>query len=429
MQAAIRVLNSFGASEKRGLGVRGFRGIGRLSALGFCQTLTFTTKASGESVATEVQWDCRRLRELLRDAEYDGSLSDIVRQVVATRTFLAEDANDHYFEVRLGHVVRVNGDALLDEYAVRRYLAQVAPVPLSPDFPFAEAIGAVLNPHVQGGHFEILVGDSPEPLVRPHRAHFQVTPTKRDTFVEWEEIELLDPDLPTPVAVGWIAHHNYLGGITAEPEISGIRARVGDIQVGGNELFAGIFPERRFNNWVVGEIHILDPRIAPNGRRDDFEHHPAVASLHNLLGPLGRKLAQKTRDSSKHRARIKAFDMAAATAEGILATLEEGLVRGRSTEGLLHEVRGSIQAMERALGSELFAPDDSAARMARLSTVVQRYEQVRSASPHPQHPLQHRPKAERDLYDRMVGIIFESIGDTAAARALLEQVAQRVALT
>ena len=39
-----RVLASFGASDKRGKGLRGFRGVGRLGGLGYARALTFRTR-------------------------------------------------------------------------------------------------------------------------------------------------------------------------------------------------------------------------------------------------------------------------------------------------------------------------------------------------------------------------------------------------
>jgi molecular chaperone HtpG len=424
---AAQVLSAFGASGKRGQGVRGFRGIGRLAALGFCQALTFTTKASGEAVATEVRWDCRRLRNLLQDPEYGGTLEDIVREVVKVITTPSESLADHYFEVHLQHVVRLRGDALLNEDAIRRYLAQVAPVPFAPDFPFAADISAFLQEHLPNGHFEIVVGEAGQPLVRPHRSSIQVTQTKRDTYVSWDSVVLRDPDLQTPAAVGWIAHHNYLGAISAEPEVRGLRARVGDIQVGDAELFAWIFAESRFNAWVIGELHVLDPRVVPNGRRDDFEHHPAVASLHNRLGPLGRTLSQRTRESSKSRTRVKAFDRTAARLEGVLTTLEEGLVRGVAARAMVDEVGEGLQAMEKLVASDSFPADDPEGRPAVLAALRERYEAVDVAEPTGPHPLEHLSPSERNLFDRVMGIVFECAGSAEAGRALLEQVTKRVA--
>jgi hypothetical protein len=44
--------------------------------------------------------------------------------------------------------------------------------------------------------------------------------------------------------------------------------RCGNIQVGDDRMFEELFPEARFNGWSVGELHVIDPRIIPNGRRD-----------------------------------------------------------------------------------------------------------------------------------------------------------------
>ena len=42
-------LTSFGASVKRGTNSRGFRGVGRLSGLAYCQELLFRSRSAGES--------------------------------------------------------------------------------------------------------------------------------------------------------------------------------------------------------------------------------------------------------------------------------------------------------------------------------------------------------------------------------------------
>ena len=59
-------LTSFGASIKRGRGNRGFRGVGRLAGLGYCQELIFRSRAKGETSTSELRWDCRKLKSVLR---------------------------------------------------------------------------------------------------------------------------------------------------------------------------------------------------------------------------------------------------------------------------------------------------------------------------------------------------------------------------
>src|SRR5262245_16032473 len=62
-------LTSFGASKKRGRGARGFRGVGRLAGIGYCQELLFRSRAAGESRVSEIRWDCRKLKNILRSSE------------------------------------------------------------------------------------------------------------------------------------------------------------------------------------------------------------------------------------------------------------------------------------------------------------------------------------------------------------------------
>jgi HSP90 family molecular chaperone len=47
-------MTSFGASAKRGTNARGFRGVGRLSGLGYCQELLFRLRSAGESKVIEL---------------------------------------------------------------------------------------------------------------------------------------------------------------------------------------------------------------------------------------------------------------------------------------------------------------------------------------------------------------------------------------
>ena len=49
-----KTLISIGNSKKSSESSRGFRGIGRLAALSYCQRLTFSTSFKGESVATHI---------------------------------------------------------------------------------------------------------------------------------------------------------------------------------------------------------------------------------------------------------------------------------------------------------------------------------------------------------------------------------------
>jgi molecular chaperone HtpG len=89
-------LTAVGASKKRGTELRGFRGVGRLSGLGYCQQLVFRSRAKGDRKVSELIWDGKKLKELLRsDVQID--LSGAIRGIAKTRLVSSEGYPDHFF--------------------------------------------------------------------------------------------------------------------------------------------------------------------------------------------------------------------------------------------------------------------------------------------------------------------------------------------
>ena len=84
---------------------------------------------------------------------------------------------------------------------------------------------------------------------------------RRTTFTSSKKYAYHQSMAASDAAVGWIAHSSYLGAIPKGNRIRGIRARLGNIQVGDERVFDHLFEEERFNRWCVGEVHILDSRI------------------------------------------------------------------------------------------------------------------------------------------------------------------------
>ena len=124
---------------------------------------------------------------------------------------------------------------------------------------------------------------------------------KEDHLSEFEEVRVPSIDGRGDAAVGWIAHSSYLGAIPKGNRIRGIRVRMGNIQVGDERVLDHLFEEDRFNRWCVGEVHVLDSRIIPNGRRDYFERDPHLRNLENHLFPIFRHMTARCRSASSNR--------------------------------------------------------------------------------------------------------------------------------
>ncbi len=314
-------LTSFGASQKRGAGLRGFRGVGRLSGLGYCQELIFRSRQEGSAKVRELRWDNRVLRERLRDANYKGSLNDLVKEVATVTTLSGTGFPPRFFEVEMRKVVRIKNDLLMNEEEIRRYLSEVAPVPFAPDFTFGPRLRTWLAEQGIAQPIELELHDG-NGLVY-HRARNEVVSKAGVTTFHDAECMALRNSAGELLAVGWVLDHDFIGALPGSSRLAGIRLRVGDIQVGGDQILAHLFTESRFALWAAGEFHVTHPRIVPNGRRDDFEHSATYGELLDVLRVQAKTLSQTIRDKSEDRRRKRRARLAVASAQSWLTVAKE----------------------------------------------------------------------------------------------------------
>lgn len=413
-------LLALGGSSKRGTKARGFRGVGRLAALGYAQYLTFRTRAQGEDHIVEVTWDGRRLRAAMSDPDA-GDLAMVVSKVVDVRTLPVGDEPERFFEVEIGKIARQRGDRLLDQKAVQAYLSQVAPLPFSPDFHYGPAIVDALR--AAGSLAELVVTvDGGEPVTRPHRDVIDLGSSTTNIH----ELTLLDiPGMDGGLAaVGWFGHHDYKGAIPASALVKGVRVRVGNIQVGDHTILEQIFPEGRFNSWTVGEVHIFDRRILPNGRRDEFELNIHYANIVNQLSPIGRDIARRCRTSSTIRSKMREFDFANRDARERLAVIEQGTLSQGMQAAEIGRVFHSVSRMRKVLEAD----GVEVGRRAQLERTIEDVEAVlaRASDGTVSDPLEIIPAIERDTYRKVFNLIYECSVNRVAAKSLVDKMIQRL---
>lgn len=300
----VRRITAVGASHKRGTDLRGFRGVGRLSGLGYCQELIFRGKSEGDSKVVEVSWNSRALKEKMRDLNYVGSLIDIIREVVTYTEKPATDKAERFFEVELRKVGRLKNDLLMNEQAIRSYLSQVAPVPFHPEFSFGEQIQSFLMDRGVRPPIQIELSDNAGPIFHRGRNTIEFNSTASDKLRDIEFLEIAGDDGELD-AFGWICDHAYMGAIPKKLGLGGIRLRAGNIQVGDESLLAPLYPEQRFASWAIGDIHVSSRKIIPNGRRDDFEHSVHYTKLQAELASRASDLAHRIRTRSQQRQRLR----------------------------------------------------------------------------------------------------------------------------
>src|ERR1019366_8322740 len=130
-QSAWSTLTAIGASKKDRTRDAGFRGIGRLAAIAFCNTLIFRTKISGESVETIVTFDCRMLRKGMAAGSEIMSLTTLLKSAVTHETADQVEDDAHYMVVTLSGLDEAP-DELKDIDDIRKYLSETSPISYDP---------------------------------------------------------------------------------------------------------------------------------------------------------------------------------------------------------------------------------------------------------------------------------------------------------
>jgi hypothetical protein len=387
--AALSTLLSVGASPKRGTHARGFRGVGRLSGLAYCRELEFRTKSAGDDRVATIAWDCRGLRERLADPAYNGDLRRVISEAVSVSYENSDKRDDHFFEVRLLDIARLRNDILLNERSIAHYLSQVSPVPFSSDFSFAAEIEERMQSHVRRTPIDLTVHG--EQVFRPYRNEILFPSTSHLLRVQnIEFLNFVDVDGETG-AFGWIAHHEYVRSIPPTLGVRGLRARYGDVQVGEPDLFEDSFKEPRFNGWTVGEVHVLDRRIVPNARRDNFEINHHYSNLLVQLGPVAANISQHCRSASISRnanqivqktiAEVSARLKQKRIDRAELSRLKSSVLRARSkaktiaddgtrskAEAKLDRLRSALQKVTPKRGASAVAFDEASRLISKIIT-------------------------------------------------------------
>ncbi len=414
-------LTAFGGSGKRGRERRGFRGIGRLAGLAYCRELVFRGRSATDSRILEMVWDFVKLKDLLYSDDKDLSLNQIVHSVVEIKDVRADEYPEHFFEVTLRGVIRYKNDELLDQTALQNYLAQVAPVPFSPDFSFGSEVAEFLSSHIGDQSFNIFFDSSEEPLYKPYRNTFLAKADVSSHFSHIEYVKL--PGIHQDIdAIGWIMHHEYLGAISPDQVIGGLRLRSGNIQIGGNGSLRTIFPQARFNEWCCGEIHVLNSKIRPNGRRDNLEFNAHVSNLYDKLRPVGTSVALKCRKFSNTRSMLNSFEKSCADSEFLMGLLSEGYFGSAKADKYLeylNEREDQLAEMADQLADQI---SDGAMLKKRLTNWRRKrsnsLRKMQSGSAGPS-----LPKTKASTYHRVFEAIYDELRDKGEAAAAIRRVA------
>lgn len=416
-------LTAIGGSNKRGTQARGFRGVGRLAGLAYARELYFRSRQPGERSVHELRWSARDVREMMRSSER-RDLAGVIRESVHTREIPGHDWPECFFEVELRGVIRHRNDRILNRDQVHDYLAQTAPVPFHPDFQYADAIKSALEQYgIALGTVEIEVAGRGR-VYRPHR---NSVCTGKGIQTEFKELAVIATEgrEGNTAAVTWILHSDYRGALPQSSLIEGWRYRVGDVQIGGNDLNAPLFSEARFNAWCVAETHVLDSRILPNGRRDHFEQNAYFTDLISHLAPKALEISQRCRTSSTYRNLIRHIETGLFAIDQKLVALKKRVRVDASGVKIAEQVVQELARIQRLAARSIIGPEkqrEFQKKLSRLKTRLAAVEKQAATG----STLEGFTPTQQAILSEVLRSIYTGDHDLQRAQLLVDRILRRV---
>ncbi len=300
-----KLANVADSTKERGVD-KGFRGIGRLGGLAYCETLRFITSFKGENEKTIMTWDAGKVRKLINDKNNTMNVQEIIQQVIAYN-YENEDVNEHYFTVEMINV-KTENTSLLELEEVKEYIQWNCPVPIANQFLFTNKIKNKSN-ELNLPIDEYVIYLNNDDL---HKAYTdRLIDTNGKSYDEIRDIEFnvfKDNDDKT-IAWSWIGISGFDKAIPPKNNKSkGIRLRKENIQIGNDDTLRKFFTsDPRGNGYFVGEIHIVHDDLIPNARRDYFNETSTLVIFEKQLEDYLNKIWKYCRDASQYKNAVKAI--------------------------------------------------------------------------------------------------------------------------
>lgn len=204
--------------------------------------------------------------------------------------------------------------------------------------------------------------------------------------------------------------------------LKGLRLRSGNVQFGEHALHEELFSEPRFNVSSVGEVHVVDRRIVPNGRRDHFERNAHFHNLLNHLAPTAREISRRCR--TIRRKWLREFESQRLAAAEAIKIIRQRSVGKAELARFAHSGERCLLQMEKIAAMNVFVPDGIAAP-ATISKLRQKLNGLKGAVGDAS-PLAGVPKAQRKNYERFFELICKCSTNQMAAKALIDRILQTI---
>ena len=362
-----KILCSIGFSTKDRSRQRGFRGIGRLGGLGYCENIIFETRSKENEKISVITWNSKSLYDLLKNENDSLDIDNIIKTSV--KVIYSENSKNmpaHFFRVTLQGIKSFHKDELMNVKELRTYLCQVAPVPFNRiQFSFAAKIEDYFNNFKGYDTYKINVNG--ERLYKPYTDSILLKNNKVDRIKDIEFFEFRGENNKV-ISRGWYGITSFLATLPKDIAIRGLRVRQGNIAIGDENFLDYVFTEKRFSLWNIGEIYLsFDLKL--NARRDNFEQSYNFEKYLEQVNLLGKRLSKICRSTAIKRYSKQAIER---KIEQLERDLKKPMFIDEShKQQLLAEAEETIQKVE-----TIIAADEAGNNGFNISKIKQKISEI-----------------------------------------------------
>jgi len=275
------ILKNIAQSTKDRTKNKGFRGIGRLGGLAYCDKLIFETSFKGEEIKSYLIWDSQKLKSIINNRSTKEEATFVIDEV--TKLYTEREKHDaHYFKVTLEGVSNKN---LINKENIYQYLSMVAPVLYNKGFIFKSKIydkAKELNCKID--EYPIFVNK--DQVFKSYTTSIYKgengNKSKIDEVYDIDIYELRNYKSKL-LAWGWYSISKFEKAMPVINIARSLRLRKGNIQIGLEDTLTKLFKEARGTKYFFGEIHAVSPELIPNARRDYFLDNSELKEFEKLV--------------------------------------------------------------------------------------------------------------------------------------------------
>ena len=274
------VLKNIAQSTKQKGIDKGFRGIGRLGGIGYCNKLVFETSFKGENIKSILIWNAKEQKEIINDRSKNEEVTVVIDKVT-TIQYVNEDIDKHYFKVILEDVTN---DILLDVKDIRQYLSMVAPVPFKKSIFSARIYTELKQENIQLDEYNTFV--NAEQLFKGYNWYiYDGEENNKKKIGEVIDILFFKETNKSGELLfwGWYGITEKNQSLNQINFARGFRLRKSNIQIGNDDTLVKLHKDKRFQFYFFGEVHALHQELHPNARRDYFSENVVCKNFDEKL--------------------------------------------------------------------------------------------------------------------------------------------------